>query len=476
MTAFASEGVPSEMVSTGDAIQDILVDGRFRGALHTISKITEFVDIWFIRIISIISFFIISAALLKNACAGAYCANSKFWDKVADAHQKNDAISIATVQQYFGGGQFKNTNVGSLKDFLLGLIPNIKAFTDFDDADIEPKAYFMKAIPQMIACVIIGVFIYNGYYRDTAAKVGEMGSVLVSRTLNSVNPESLINSVFNATSWPDFPWEGDVSEEGKGYLKIAKELKSLVSSNFSDVTTADDKAECVGNIVNAINSGSGEIPWDSAGEDYIYKMSNVKSYVSASANIDNLNVGCNVRNGTPGETDVNFVWVFAMHTDAGAIVPATTQGTTANQYGYVSFTLKREVSKDGEQQLSGVNASVANNSKLAEELNNLKPFEVPGTDFMYTDSGVNKTKGGEIPVTVFGLSSADNLMFNCTLGTDAVLMKNGVLSIKKDVPINKLEQDSTTGMSRIELGYLTPANGTTPRGYVYVLLSNGGGN
>ena len=37
---------------------------------------------------------------------------------------------------------------------------NIKAFTDFDDADIEPKAYFMKAIPQMCACVIIGIFIF----------------------------------------------------------------------------------------------------------------------------------------------------------------------------------------------------------------------------------------------------------------------------------------------------------------------------
>lgn len=71
---------------TGNAIQDIMNNPRFEGAISSISKITGFVDIWFARIISLVSFFIISAALLKNACAGAYVANSKFWDKVADAH------------------------------------------------------------------------------------------------------------------------------------------------------------------------------------------------------------------------------------------------------------------------------------------------------------------------------------------------------------------------------------------------------
>ena len=141
------------VIQTGDAITDIMDGQRFQGAVRSINFITEFIDVWFIRIISATAFFIISAALLKNVCAGAYVANSKFWDKVDDAHKKKDAISIASAKQFFAGGQgIMNTQVGSVRDFLLCIVPNIKAFTDFDDADIEPKAYFMKAIPQMCLC------------------------------------------------------------------------------------------------------------------------------------------------------------------------------------------------------------------------------------------------------------------------------------------------------------------------------------
>ena len=458
MTVLAAEAeVAAEYTSTGDAIQDILRDGRFQGALHTISGITEFIDIWFIRIISIISFFIISAALLKNACAGAYCANSKFWDKVADAHQKNEAISIATATQYFTGGGFKQTTAGGLRDFLLGIIPNIKAFTDFDDADIEPKAYFMKAIPQMIACVIIGVFIYNGFYRDTAAKVGEMGSVLVTRTLNAVNPESIVNSIFDSTSWPAFPWEGDKSEEGKGYLKIADELKSLVASNFSDVKTADAKANVVGNIVSSINNGRSSIAWSEAGEGYIYKISNVSSYVSAATNIENLTLGCNAVNGTPGSTDINYVWVFAMHTDEGAIVPATVDKTTANQHGYVSFTLKREVAKAGVQQLSGVNSSVSTEASQTQ-LDSIVPAVVAGTTFAEVKAGECKALGGSIPISAFGITDPTGITFKSTMGAGVVYNHAlGVIEFTTGTPLGKAAVDAE-GYNTVEIGYFCPSN------------------
>ena len=164
--AVAEDGI---RLGTGDAVNDILMDNRFAGAIESISFITKFVDHWFTVIITATAFFIISAAMLRNVMAGAYCSNHKFWDKVAEAHEKSDAISIASIGQYVSGKQFMNTTGGGLRDALLGLVPNIKAWTDFDDVDIEPKQYFMKAIPQMLACVIIGVFIYNGYYRNTAA-------------------------------------------------------------------------------------------------------------------------------------------------------------------------------------------------------------------------------------------------------------------------------------------------------------------
>lgn len=241
------------VIQTGDAITDIMDGQRFQGAVRSINFITEFIDVWFIRIISATAFFIISAALLKNVCAGAYVANSKFWDKVDDAHKKKDAISIASAKQFFAGGQgIMNTQVGSVRDFLLCIVPNIKAFTDFDDADIEPKAYFMKAIPQMCACVIIGIFIYNGYYRDTAAVVGETGSVVITRVLGSVNPEGLVDTLFNTTGWPDFPTKNDSSIQGRAEYEISKAIKGALASKCKDIKTAEQKAAAINNIANSV--------------------------------------------------------------------------------------------------------------------------------------------------------------------------------------------------------------------------------
>lgn len=245
------------VIQSGDAITDIMEGQRFQGAVRSINFITEFIDIWFIRVISATAFFIISAALLKNVCAGAYVANSKFWDKVDDAHKKKDAISIASAKQFFAGGQgVMNTNVGSMRDFLLCIVPNIKAFTDFDDADIEPKAYFMKAIPQMCACVIIGIFIYNGYYRDTASAVGQTGSVIVTRVLASVNPDGLVDTLFNTTGWPDFPTKNDSSIQGRAEYEISKAIKGAVATKCKDIKTAEQKSAAITNIANAVRSST----------------------------------------------------------------------------------------------------------------------------------------------------------------------------------------------------------------------------
>lgn len=467
LTVFATEdaGVISD---TGDAIQDILENGRFEGAISSIQSITNFIDIWFIRIISIISFFIISAALLKNACAGAYCANSKFWDKVADAHQKNEAISIATVKQYFGGGQFQNTSVGGLKDFLLGIVPNIKAFTDFDDADIEPKAYFMKAIPQMIACVIIGVFIYNGYYRDTASKVGEMGSVLVDRTLQSVNPESLVNSIFNVTSWPDFPWKGDKSEEGKARLKIAEEMKSLAASNFNDLGSAQQKVE----IVNAITThvDSIQLPFGAEEDGYIYTISAVSGYASAGdAYAEGLNV---IGGATEGSTDVNYLFKFNLHN-----LVTSAQETVNTSYGYVRFTLKLEPQDGSKISMSDTEASLIQEG-AEETLSNITPHtldkKVISDSWSIDSNNAVKnditTKQAYIPLTAFGLDA--NVSYVLGGEANGVSLKDGNIVIAQSSVWYKQDfyVDGETGMIAFDLGSVRTTNSTKNQKKLVILL------
>ena len=267
-------------LGTGDAVNDILQDGRFKGAIESISFITKFVDHWFTVVITATAFFIISAAMLRNVMAGAYCSNHKFWDKVAEAHEKADAVSIASIGQYISGKQFMNTTGGGFRDALLCIVPNIKAWTDFDDVDIEPKQYFMKAIPQMLACIIIGVFIYNGYYRDTAATVGDFGSEICTRVFNTIDPAKVVDKVTLTTRTPDNIYKNDPTVEGQYRYAISSALYKVMVSTFNDYTDTNSKTALMRNCEHFAQELTSRIP-DSTNilkedAEYEYKLSNVK--------------------------------------------------------------------------------------------------------------------------------------------------------------------------------------------------------
>ena len=206
-------------------------NSRYNGAVSSIKWLTNIVDDWFIMIISLVAFFIISAALLKNACAGAYCANSNFWDKVHDAHQKAENYSIQQAADFFRNQGYMQTTPTGIRDFFLGLVPDIKAFTVFEDSEVEPKQYFMKAIPQMLACIIIGIFIYNGYYRDTASAVGSFGAESFERIMTNADPVALADRLYNTTGTPVSKYD-----DSQGALNLGK--KTLAHQIYSAIITA----------------------------------------------------------------------------------------------------------------------------------------------------------------------------------------------------------------------------------------------
>lgn len=232
---------------TGDAIKDIMDNDRFKGAISSISWLTDITDRYFAMAITLVAFFIISAALLKNACAGAYCANSKFWDKVHESHQKNMAYTIGTLKGVFSKGGMENISPAGIRDFLLGLLPDIKAFTEFEDADIDPKQYFMKAIPQMLLCVIIGVFIYNGYYRDTASVVGSFGAETFERVMASADPVGLADRLYNSTGTPKVASDYDNSPTGEVTNEITHDLYKAVMSQYTDINGKAAKSTLINN-------------------------------------------------------------------------------------------------------------------------------------------------------------------------------------------------------------------------------------
>lgn len=246
--------IPVQAASTANAVSDIMNSDRFTGAIESIEWLTTRVDHWFTMIITATAFFIISAAMLKNTCAGAYCANPKFWNKVAEAHEKAEAVQLSSLFQGEFKQKFANLSTSSIKDALLCIVPNIKAFTEFDDADIEPKQYFMKAIPQMCACIIVGVFIYNGYYRDTAAVVGNFGSEICTRFFGSIDAANWVDKLTQTTSKAESVFDNDESLEGQYCKELTQALYKAYIGVAENVTTKDSKADLMRNCEVAAQS------------------------------------------------------------------------------------------------------------------------------------------------------------------------------------------------------------------------------
>ena len=239
------------MLNDPDANMEILGQPRYEGAINSIDWLTNVVDSGFVMYITFIAFFIISVAMLRNVLAGAYVAYPKFWDKVAQAHEEKREIAYyERVTGFFKEG-WKSASGGSLEKFILRFVPNVKLWTDFAEAgdnEIAPKDYFMKAIPQMILVIIIGVFIYNGYYRDTANKITGVGADLFHRFVTEVDPTEVIYRITESSGTPDFA--SDDSEDRKMQLvnKISHDIYAAVLSKYNDIDSTAAKTQLAGLI------------------------------------------------------------------------------------------------------------------------------------------------------------------------------------------------------------------------------------
>lgn len=283
LTAFASGWEDS-----GNAVQDIMNDERFAGAMSSIDWISGFIDHYMTMAITLVAFFIISAALFRNVCAAAYCSNNKFWNKVAEAHEAADGASLASIAQGIKGLPSKTWGgAGGIKGTLLCLVPNIKALTDFDDVDMEPKHYWMKAIPQMLACIVIGVFVYNGYYRDTAAVVGDIGSEVVSRALSSVDASDFVDSVLLTTGTPDNIYEHDTSVLGQMNYAISSKLYTAFRAAW-DVSSTEQKTKLMRNcevMAQELTSNCKEYFTTDVNSNKVMKLSGVEVGLAGASNL-----------------------------------------------------------------------------------------------------------------------------------------------------------------------------------------------
>lgn len=266
-------------VTTNKAVEDILKNPRFEGGMETISWLTEFVDLYFVMFISIISFFIISGALLRNVIAGAYAAFPKFWDAISEAKEEIRAKADGT----------NNKGVSILFRITSWVFPDLKKLSDFHDNNIEPKDYFLKAIPQMVAVVMIGVVIYNGFYRDGVEMTSNFGSELIQRVFLNVDPVAVFDRVFQNATRPDFSTADDTSTTGKYAEKVSKKIYSDIVTYWTDVESKAAKSSLTQNIENWVleQMSSNQDMWN----ENKYKISVQVDRVLGTPNLDRLSNG-----------------------------------------------------------------------------------------------------------------------------------------------------------------------------------------
>ena len=250
-----------------NAVQDILEGARFEGMIETIRPVTDAVDIVFSTVITFVAFFIISVALLRNVLAGAYCAFPIFWDHVHKAHEgqkdKKFFDAITGLKD-----SYKEVSMSSIKTLFFTILPDIKCLTDFKDDTKSPKAYFVKAIPQMIIVVIIGVFIYNGYYRDATSIIASTGAEIIERTVLSFDPMGAFDTIMNTSGRPSFATDNAVTTLDKNKNKIASEIYSQIITKYTDIKDANSKADLASEIDSAVDAilGTNNAPIDKLSE------------------------------------------------------------------------------------------------------------------------------------------------------------------------------------------------------------------
>lgn len=214
--------------------QNLFSSDWTQGNLYQISGVTNFLGNFACIVISVVGFSIVISSILKNVMSGLYCVNPNIWDRVDEVKNQavggiNDAIGKAA------NGNQAVKKLGGVFTFLLSLIPNVKALTDFDeDAIIDKKQYFTKSLIMCIAQIFIGMFIFFGYPSKIAAWIGSAGTEAVDIVLNNVNPIEVVGNLSTKLVNVEFATDGSADNYDIVINQMAKEAYNKVIGKLSD--------------------------------------------------------------------------------------------------------------------------------------------------------------------------------------------------------------------------------------------------
>lgn len=265
------------LTSDVGANQDLFAKAWTEGNLYQISGFVSALGSFCCTMISIVGFGIVIFSILKNAMSGLYVVNPTFWDKVDDIKTAaKDGVSNAT-----SGGNVAVQRVGSVLTFLLGLVPNIKALTDFDEETPDKKQYFMKSIPLLIAQIFIGMLIFFGYPAKIAQWIGNGATYAVSAILANVDPVEIVTGISDNFTIYTLSTDGSQLPVEQTINKMTTEMISVVKTRYKAIEKQpmqETATEIESKLINAFQVTDGSVIADVLGATEGYDIS-----ISASA-------------------------------------------------------------------------------------------------------------------------------------------------------------------------------------------------
>lgn len=238
-----------------DAFKDIISSERYQGNIESIEWLVKLFDNFFVQVVSIVGFFIISLAFLKNILAGAYCAFPTFFDRLASYKQNLSSK--------------KGQGAGGILFWVLSLfIPDVKSLTDFADDDqglkYNIKTYLLKSMATGILTVMIGTIIYNGLYRDIIGKSADAGAHVLSSYILDKDFNKIIDDTMETGA--DYVFSYDTStQQGKALNRIATEVYNKSKQYYGDVRTKENRSELGQNIENWVSTSLNSKSVDAVG-------------------------------------------------------------------------------------------------------------------------------------------------------------------------------------------------------------------
>lgn len=221
-----------------DASTDLFSENWTEGNLYAIQGIVDKLSSLAVWVISVVGFGIVIFSILKNALSGLYVVNPNFWDNVDKV--KTQAVSTATsgidgITQR--SGNVAAQKLGGFFTFLLSMIPNVRALTDFEDgADVDKKQYFMHSIPLLVAQIFIGMLIFFGYPSKIANWLGTGATYAISAVLNNVDPVETVKKVSESFYTINLATDGSQDPLEQKVNTMAHDAIDAIGSRYTDIS------------------------------------------------------------------------------------------------------------------------------------------------------------------------------------------------------------------------------------------------